>query len=158
MRNIDRLLSEYGESHQNRINKAIHWLCVPVIFFSLVGLIWSVPAGLLQDNVAASPYANWASVSLVLVLAYYISLSLPLAIGMALFSLSCLVGTHALEQAQIAPLWQVCLCFFAAAVAGQFYGHKIEGKKPSFFKDVRFLLIGPAWLMHFILKRAGIRY
>jgi uncharacterized membrane protein YGL010W len=27
----------------------------------------------------------------------------------------------------------------------QFIGHAFEGKAPSFFKDPRFLLVGPAW-------------
>jgi uncharacterized membrane protein YGL010W len=41
---------------------------------------------------------------------------------------------------------------------GQFIGHKIEGKKPSFFKDILFLLIGPLWLLSFIYKKVGISY
>ncbi|QSE97688.1 Mpo1 family 2-hydroxy fatty acid dioxygenase [Fulvivirga lutea] len=158
MRRIDELLSEYGESHQNETNKLIHWICVPSIFFSIVGLIWSIPSGFLQSNVAASPYANWATIVLVLVLAYYIALSWPLAIGMAAFSFLCLVAANALSQVSIAPLWALSVGIFVVAWIGQFYGHKVEGKKPSFFKDVQFLMIGPAWLMHFIFKKIGIRY
>lgn len=158
MRKVDELLTEYGESHQNETNKAIHWICVPLIFFSIVGLVWSIPNGLLQDNVTASPYANWASIALVLVLAYYISLSLPLALGMAIFSLLCLIAANALSQLSIAPLWMISLAIFVVAWVGQFYGHKVEGKKPSFLKDIQFLMIGPAWLMHFIFKKLGIRY
>ncbi len=158
MRKIDELLTEYGESHQNETNKAIHWICVPAIFFSLVGLVWSIPSGFLQSNVTASPYANWATVLLVLVLAYYIALSLPLALGMATFSFLCLVLTHQVDQLSFAPLWAISIGIFVLAWIGQFYGHKVEGKKPSFFKDVQFLMIGPAWLMHFIFKKLGIRY
>ena len=40
----------------------------------------------------------------------------------------------------------------------QFLGHKIEGKKPSFFKDIQFLLIGPAWLLAFIYNSFKIKY
>jgi len=47
---------------------------------------------------------------------------------------------------------------FLVAWVGQFYGHRIEGKKPSFLKDLQFLMIGPAWLLHFIYRKAGIRY
>jgi uncharacterized membrane protein YGL010W len=56
------------------------------------------------------------------------------------------------------PVWQTSLGLFVLAWIGQFIGHKIEGKKPSFFKDVVFLLIGPAWLMHFIYKKLDIAY
>jgi uncharacterized membrane protein YGL010W len=55
-------------------------------------------------------------------------------------------------------VWKICLVLFVLAWIGQFVGHKIEGKKPSFFQDVVFLLIGPAWLLHFIYKKAGQRY
>src|SRR5690606_19838696 len=63
-----------------------------------------------------------------------------------------------LEASLQTPLWIVCLIIFVLAWIGQFYGHKVEGKKPSFLKDIQFLLIGPAWLMHFIFKKLGIPY
>jgi uncharacterized membrane protein YGL010W len=47
---------------------------------------------------------------------------------------------------------------FVLAWIGQFVGHMIEGRKPSFFEDVKFLLVGPAWLLGFIYRRAGIPY
>ena len=159
MRKIDNLLSEYGESHQNPTNKLIHWICVPLIFFSLMGLIASIPSGVLSSAFGeGSMYANWAAVVLALALIYYITLSIPLTIGMFLFALACLFFINQLVLLNIAPLWLVSLGIFVAAWIGQFYGHKVEGKKPSFFKDVQFLMIGPAWLMHFIYKRIGIPY
>lgn len=159
MRRIDALLSEYGESHQNQTNKTIHWICVPLIFLSIVGLIASIPSGMVQSFMGdGNPYANWATVLLVLVIAYYASLSIWLTIGMALFSLVCLMLINFIVQVNVAPLWLVCIIIFVAAWIGQFYGHKVEGKKPSFFKDVQFLLIGPAWLMHFVYKKIGIPY
>lgn len=159
MQTIHSLLSEYGQSHRNETNKLIHWICVPVIFLSIVGLIWSIPhAGLQELFNTNSPYVNWASLLLVVVMIYYISLSIPLAIGMMLFSAICLVLIRQIELAVSYPLWAVCLMLFVLAWIGQFYGHKVEGKKPSFLKDVQFLLIGPAWLMHFIYKKIGIPY
>jgi uncharacterized membrane protein YGL010W len=103
-------------------------------------------------------YANWAAVVLALALIYYITLSFPLTIGMFLVALACLFFINQLVLLNIAPLWLVSLGIFVAAWIGQFYGHKVEGKKPSFFKDVQFLMIGPAWLMHFIYKKIGIPY
>ena len=159
MRRIDELLAEYGESHQNKTNKAIHWICVPLIFFSIVGLIASIPSGMLQNVLGpGNPYANWATVTIALVLIYYVTLSIPLSIGMMLFGALCLFLARTLTRMELAPLWLISIVIFALAWIGQFYGHKVEGKKPSFFKDVQFLLIGPAWLMHFIFKRLGIPY
>src|SRR5688572_7224067 len=159
MRKIDELLSEYGESHQNETNKAIHWICVPLIFFSVAGLIASIPAGFVQSIMGeGNPYANWAAVSLVLVIVYYASLSVYLTIGMMLFSVLCLMLINVIVQLDIAPLWLISIIIFVVAWVGQFYGHKVEGKKPSFLKDIQFLLIGPAWLMHFIYKKIGIPY
>jgi len=159
MRKIDQLLAEYGESHQNATNKAIHWICVPLIFLSVVGLIASIPSGTVRTLLGeTNPYANWAAVTLILILIYYVSLSIPLGVGMMLFGALCLVVINFIAGLNIAPLWIVCLVIFFLAWVGQFYGHKVEGKKPSFLKDVQFLLIGPAWLMHFLYKRLGIPY
>lgn len=159
MSKIDILLDEYGESHKNDTNKFIHWICVPLIFFSIVGLFWSIPSeGLRQFTGIGSPYMNWASLALIAVLFYYIRLSLPLAFGMLLFSLACLWAANYLDRSASLPLWLICVAVFILAWIGQFYGHAVEGKKPSFLKDLQFLLIGPAWLMHFIYLKAGISY
>lgn len=158
MKKIDSLFLEYGESHQNKINKTIHWICVPLIFFSIVGMIASIPSEPLQRMTDGNPYANWATALLVLVVVYYVSLSIPIAIGMTLFGLLCLFICNFIVQLNVAPLWLVSVIIFVVAWIGQFYGHKVEGKKPSFLKDIQFLMIGPAWLMHFLYKKAGIPY
>ena len=157
MRKIDLLLSEYGESHQNITNKTIHWICVPLIFFSVIGLIASIPSGLVQSVLGENPYANWATVVLVVAIAYYSTLSITLTIGMTLFALLCLFVTQVISETGT-PLWAASLFIFVVAWIGQFYGHKVEGKKPSFLKDLQFLMIGPAWLLHFIYKKIGIPY
>ncbi|MBX2962056.1 MAG: DUF962 domain-containing protein [Cyclobacteriaceae bacterium] len=158
MRRIDALLSEYGESHQNETNKAIHWICVPLIFFSVVGLVASIPSDFVRGFLGDNPYANWATVVLILAIVYYVTLSIPLSIGMMLFAALCLFLVKVIVGLNLAPLWAICLGIFVLAWIGQFYGHKVEGKKPSFFKDLQFLLIGPAWLMHFVFKKIGIPY
>jgi uncharacterized membrane protein YGL010W len=159
MRRIDQLFAEYGENHQNATNKMIHWICVPLIFFSIVGLVASLPSNAVQSVLGeGNPYANWAAVGLIVVLIYYVSLSIPLSIGMMLFGALCLVVVNLIARTAAIPLWAVSLIIFFIAWVGQFYGHKVEGKKPSFLKDIQFLLIGPAWLMHFIYKRLRIPY
>jgi uncharacterized membrane protein YGL010W len=159
MRNIDSLLLEYGESHQNKTNKLIHWFCVPAIFFSVVGLVFSIPSGFLVDQLPfLGDYANWATLTLFLMLIYYITLSPALTFGMLLFSAFCLFLANYLTLSFPGMLAYISLAVFVVAWIVQFYGHKIEGKKPSFLKDVQFLMIGPAWLMHFIYKKIGISY
>ena len=158
MRKIDQLLVEYGTSHQNETNKTIHWICVPLIFLSIMGLVASIPAPVLHALIGNNLFATWATVALLLVSIYYSSLSFSLTIGMILFGLICLFIINFLGKLGIAPLWLICIIIFVVAWIGQFYGHTIEGKKPSFLKELQFLLIGPAWLMHFIYKKIGIRY
>jgi len=159
MRKIDSLLHEYGLSHQNSTNKLIHWICVPLIFFSIVGLLFSIPPGPLPAILPfLSNFANWATVALVLVLVYYLSISAPLTMGMLFFSVICLSVANFLNLSFPGMLWMISLGIFVAAWIIQFLGHKIEGKKPSFLKDIQFLMIGPAWLMHFLYKKLGISY
>ena len=123
-----------------------------------MGLIWSIPNGLLVDVFGSTWYSNWAAVMLLLVFIYYFIMSIPLSIGMAAFGVACISLANILGNLEIAPLWLLSIVIFVVAWVGQFYGHHIEGKKPSFLKDVQFLLIGPAWLMHFIYKKIGIPY
>jgi uncharacterized membrane protein YGL010W len=159
MRKIDQLLEEYGESHQNHTNKLIHWFCVPAIFFSVVGLIFSIPSNSLQEPLSfLGNFSNWATLALFMILIYYVSLSVPLSLGMLFFSAICLALANFLSIVFPGKLWLISLGIFVIAWIIQFFGHKIEGKKPSFFKDLQFLLVGPAWLMHFIYKKIGIAY
>lgn len=154
-RKIDALLSEYGESHQNPTNKAVHWVCVPAIFWTIAALVWSLPV---PAALRALPDFNWLMPVMIGVVLYYLIASWQLAIGIILYVAACIWGIMLYEANFALPLWQFALIVFVTAWIGQFWGHKIEGKKPSFFKDVQFLLIGPAWLLHFLYKRYGIRY
>jgi uncharacterized membrane protein YGL010W len=156
MRKIDQLLDEYGESHENRLNKLIHWICVPVIVWTVVALIWSIPFP--WEIGSGIVPVNWAVIALVLAQVYYFSLSRRLGMGLLLYNLAMLWLTAVIEQASPWPLWQVALAVFVLAWIGQFIGHIFEGKRPSFFKDVQFLLIGPAWLMSFVYRKIGYPY
>ena len=152
MKNIQQWLSEYGESHKNETNKMIHWICVPSIFFSIVGLLYGIKLPFSISNIQM----NIAIIVMILVIFYYASLSKTIWIGMLVFSIACLGICHIAESSGILPLWLFSLVVFILAWIGQFYGHKVEGKKPSFLQDLQFLMIGPAWLMSFIYKKLGI--
>jgi uncharacterized membrane protein YGL010W len=160
MKSADQWLSEYGESHQNHTNKLVHWVCVPLIMFSIIGLLWSVPSGYFSDFLPPeyAIFVNWGTIFLVLALLFYLRLSFSLFAGMLLIAFFIVAGNYLLLQYAPLPLWATSLIIFALAWVGQFIGHKIEGKKPSFFKDLQFLLIGPAWLLSFIYRKLGIPY
>ena len=156
MRTIDQLLETYGESHMNPTNKFIHWICVPAIMFSLLALLFSIPF-----FVGRSILANWAFVFLVGAWIYYARLSIIMLFGFLIIGSLMLWGItylYAIADFDAGRLAVYAAIIFVVAWIGQFIGHKIEGKKPSFLQDMQFLLIGPAWLMHFIFKKIGIGY
>ena len=141
-RQIARLLAIYAESHRHPANEMMHCICVPAIMFSFLGLLWAVHPG-------AAVVATLAS------LAYYFILSVPFALGMALMGGIMLAVLYALPQAAVLPL---SAAIFVLAWIGQAVGHKIEGKKPSFFDDLRYLLVGPLFVLGFLYRRLGIVY
>jgi uncharacterized membrane protein YGL010W len=141
-RTVDTLLDAYADSHRNHTNEIIHFICVPVIVFTVLGLLW-----------AAHPLA--ALIGALLALAYYCTLSIPFAVGMCLMAAAMLAVLFVLPASWVLP---VSVSVFVLAWIGQFIGHKIEGKKPSFFDDVRFLLVGPLFVLGFLYRRMHISY
>lgn len=145
MKPIAQWLDEYSLSHLNPVNKTLHWICIPPIVFSLFGLLRAVPVG--------SAAVNAASLAALLMCAYYLALSWRLALGaagvLALLYWGADVSFQQLGRLHVPAMVAV----FVLAWIGQFVGHQAEGAKPSFFKDLQFLLIGPLWLLAFIYRR-----
>lgn len=152
MKTKEQWFIEYANSHQNKTNQLIHFICVPIIFFSIVGLFMSIPSAPIINffNINNPFLENWATVLLLIVLVFYLQISFNLFVRMLTFSIICLVGNYFISQ--FFSLFYFSIVIFVFAWIGQFYGHKIEGKKPSFFKDLQFLLIGPAWVFEKISK------
>jgi uncharacterized membrane protein YGL010W len=141
-RTIDVLLAKYSESHLNHTNELIHFVCVPVIVFTLLGIFWWIHP---LAAVAVSGAALW----------YYFQLSRPFAIGMLVMTVLMLGLLRLMPPQTVLPL---SIAIFVLAWIGQFVGHKIEGKKPSFLEDLRFLLIGPLFVLSFLYRRLNVRY
>lgn len=141
-REIDILLARYAESHRNPTNELIHFVCIPAIVFSLLGILWALHPVAALAAVLGSLY-------------YYLKLSRPFAIGMGAMSLVMLALLSLLPAMTVLP---VSIAVFVVAWIGQFIGHKIEGKKPSFFDDLRFLLIGPLFVLSFLYRRMRLAY
>lgn len=142
-RRVDQLLDHYGQSHLNPTNERIHYLAIPVIMFSLTGLIASIHFGLAYVFVAAS-------------LVYYARLSGVFLVSMAVISMVLLAGLHALDAQGV--LFKTSAALFVGAWIFQFIGHKIEGKKPSFLEDIQYLWIGPLFVLSKLFKATGIRW
>ena len=130
MRKLDTLLNQYGETHQNPVNKAIHWVCVPLIMWSALAAMWIL-----------SPIATCILVSLALV--YYARMSLAMAVGMLAMAALMIIPVPLLGERALL----IAAAVFVLAWIGQFVGHAIEGKRPKFLQDLQFLLIGPAWIL-----------
>jgi uncharacterized membrane protein YGL010W len=141
-RNIDALLAQYSESHRNPTNELIHFVCVPLIVFSLLGILYALHP---LVALAAVGWSMW----------YYLQLSKPFAVGMLAMSILMLAVLAAMPPMTVLPL---SIAVFVVAWIGQFIGHKIEGKKPSFLDDMRFLLIGPLFVLGFLYRRFKLAY
>ena len=141
-RDIDLLLARYAESHRNHTNEIIHFVCIPLIVLSLLGILWAIHPVVAIATTLASLY-------------YYTKLSRGFAIGMGVMSVV-MLGILALMPAM--TVLPVSIAIFVVAWIGQFVGHKIEGKKPSFLEDLRFLLIGPLFVLSFLYRRMNLAY
>ncbi len=149
MRTLQQWFDEYAVSHQNPTNKSIHYICVPAIYFSMIGMLMCIPFGIYNLNIPI--IQNWAFVILVFIMIFYFRISVSMALKMTVFSLICLMLNFYISN--FIPLFVFSISVFAIAWVGQFYGHKIEGKKPSFTDDLQFLMIGPAWVIENLFKK-----
>jgi uncharacterized membrane protein YGL010W len=158
MKTIHQWFNEYGVSHQNKTNKFIHWICVPLIFFSAYGLLTCIPSTFTQSIFpeAIATYVNFGNLALLFVLFFYIRLSIKLFVGMFIYCALC-IYLSLIVQSYYVNTWLVYTIIFVVAWIGQFIGHHIEGEKPSFIDDLQFLLIGPAWVISFLYKKMGIK-
>ncbi|TWU56953.1 hypothetical protein Poly51_28720 [Rubripirellula tenax] len=142
---------EYAVCHQNGVNQLIHWVCVPAIAAAVLGLLWAIPF----PWIMASGFINWATIVIAASLVFYFRLSITLAIGMTVFCAAVVAAIIFYESNTTIPVWIPSLTLFVVAWIGQFIGHKIEGKKPAFFQDLQFLLIGPAWVLDKLFRKLG---
>jgi uncharacterized membrane protein YGL010W len=140
-RRIDQLLAHYGESHQHPVNERIHFFAIPLIMLSLIGLIFCLHPWLAYGFMAAS-------------MVYYARLSSVFLAAMGVWSVLLLALVHAMGDARL-PL---CVAIFVGAWVLQFIGHKLEGKKPSFFEDVQYLWVGPLFVLRPLLQRYAIAW
>lgn len=152
MKTAQEYFDEYAQSHQNETNQLIHYICVPLIFLSVIGLLMSIPTTLLEDNIKLyNPLVeNWAFVIGILLSIFYARLGFWYLVKMLLVIMLSIVINYWIGNN--INLLTASIIIFVGAWIGQFYGHKVEGAKPSFLKDIEFLLIGPLWVIEKLTK------
>lgn len=153
-RPIDRYFAHYGADHQDPINQTIHWICVPLIVWSVIAALWTVPV----PSQLGRP-GLWAALAMFLAFLWYYRQSRRLGLAMALAFMGLAFVTELLFRwVGSTGLLLLAIVVFVGAWIGQFIGHRIEGRKPSFLTDLFYLLVGPAWLMAKTLRRLRVPY
>ncbi len=154
MRTANAWFTSYSGDHQNSTNRTIHWVCVPAILWAVIAALWTVPV----PAELGAPWL-WAGAAMALALVFYWRTSSRIGLAMlALFGLLSAL-TNALYSALGPPrLFGLAVAVFVVAWVGQFIGHKFEGKRPSFLTDLSYLLVGPAWLVSKLMRRAGLAF
>lgn len=150
MKSFEDWMKEYAVSHTHPTNVLIHKVCVPLIMFSVLGLLWAIPF-----PATGIALLNWATLFYVACLAFYLTLSVKYSLGMMAMGVLMLASCYWIEQSGLSLLY-VSLLIFVVSWIFQFVGHKLEGKKPSFFKDLLFLLIGPLWVLRSLYRKVGL--
>ena len=154
LRPVDRWFANYGADHVNTTNQWLHVFCVPLIFWSIMVMLWCVPVPGTWFRAG-----TWAALSMFAVWMFYWRLSKPLAFGALVFFMIISWSSRFLYPQMGAKNFLLMgISVFVVAWVGQFVGHKIEGRKPSFFTDLTYLLIGPAWVLAKLFKKLGIPY
>lgn len=148
----EKLIERYEEFHQHSTNRLIHFICVPVIALSLIGLLWSIK--ITDVAIPRTEYfltLNVGAIFICLAAVYYLTLSFGSFLGMLVFGLVASLLCISFEMSPYSLL-TVSLVVFVVAWIGQFIGHDMEGKKPAFTEDIQFLLVSPAWLLDVLYK------
>ena len=147
MRNLQQYLDEYGQSHRNPTNQIIHFICVPTIFFSTLGLFWLIPVGKwLGLEAGMAEWVNGATILGVVSSLFYIKMSLGSLAMMVVWFAASVAGILAIQASGLSLLW-TCVGIWVVSWIVQLVGHQIEGAKPSFFKEIEFLLVGPLFVV-----------
>ncbi len=149
-----QLLAEYSADHQHPFNRLVHSICVPLILLSLVGLLWAIPVP--GQSGAGTSWLNFGSAALAGLVVYYLRLAPRLGVGMLIASLL-MLPLLGFAAGLAVPLWLTALAVFVVGWLGQFIGHYVEGRRPSFFRDLRFLAIGPLWVLAKLYAAVGLR-
>ena len=140
MNEISKLLDNYSQHHKHPVNELIHFLAIPLIMFSILGLLYCI-------------HSTAAVVFILFSLIFYFKLSYKAFIIMAIWSFFYYYLLYLLQE----KIFYISIFAFVFGWLIQFIGHFIEGKKPSFLDDIKYLWIGPLFVVRGILIKIGLR-
>lgn len=140
MKNIDALFADYAAYHRNAANKVCHRIGIPMIVFSLLGMLSHLV--FLRE-----PFRLDAAIVLIVVAQIvYFRLHVALAFAMLVPILAMYAGSL------FVPL-TVHIGLFVAGWVFQFYGHAVHEKRnPAFATNLIHLLIGPLWVLNDVVR------
>lgn len=151
---LNTWFDNYSGDHRNQTNQLIHVWCVPAILWSVVALLWCIPVPPTMGRPGL-----WAGVAIAAASIFYWQLSIRLEVGMlVVFVAFALLSDQIRLRFGVTVLFWTATTVFVVAWIGQFIGHKIEGRKPSFLTDLSYLLIGPLWVLAKLYRKLGIPY
>ena len=153
-RSIDRWFASYSGDHRNSTNQWLHVVCVPLILWSAIALLWCIPV----PGTLFGPGA-WAALVMFMTWSFYYRHSRTLGMGMLLIFVLMSWATRWLHS-ELGTMGLLILAggVFVVAWIGQFVGHHIEGKRPSFLTDLTYLLIGPIWVLNKLYRKLGWKH
>ena len=161
IKKIGGIIEEFDNSHQNPINRAVQIICIPLLTFGFLGMIWSVPFPHLAFLGSYNGFVNWASFLIAFSIYYYYKVSPVLSYGILLIIFAFSAGIVSLEKLHNTDNWptmgMVCLLLFVVGLILQFIGYKNEGKFPSASQQIKSLLTAPLWLMYTVFNQLGVK-
>jgi uncharacterized membrane protein YGL010W len=148
-------LDLYAAGHEHPTNRALHWVCAPLLTVSFVGALSSlpVPAAIAE----LSPVVDWGTLFLMAAVVYYFIMSITLAFGTLPFVVGLVATIVWLKQAG-APLLLLSTSGLLLAAIGQHLGHRIEGGRATLMRDLHYIAIAPLWALAALYRKLGIPY
>ncbi len=138
MRRVDALLADYGDAHRAPGNVRCHAIGITLIVFGVLSMLHALPiAGWLTGSeVVAAAAAVWY-------------LRLDAVLGLAMLAAEALLDA----LARIVGDWRVGVAAFAVGWIFQGIGHAVyEKNSPAFRRNLVHLLVGPAFLVHKLVR------
>lgn len=151
MKTLEEQMAFYAAYHQDRRNKATHFVGVPVIIASLM-----IPLGWLRWELAGVSFSAALAVS-VLLLAYYLVLDVRLGLAMCAAFALLLWATEPLAHAPYETGLGWFLALFVGGWIVQLLGHVWEGRRPALVDNLFQILVAPIFLMAEVFFALGYK-
>jgi len=155
MRDAENWFQHYAAHQREPTLRSLHWLTVPCLALSVIGLLWSLPVPAVFARI--SPAMNWGSAFAMAAIVYYFIMSIPLGVGMTAMLAMMLAAVHWLDGLP-PPLWATSTLLLGGALVLGRAGRRQPGGRGGMLRDLHLLMIGPAWLLARLYRRLGIPY